>query len=99
MGQGFAWNGKWLLSHIGAKIVNYLHWMGTGSSVAPTGLEVLRWMYPMVSSAAADFTLHPTDEDLSVGTPVWATFVFSLTGDGEVRPPTHREKLRRTGHS
>jgi len=51
-------------------------------------------MYPMVSSAAADFTLHPSDEDLSLGTPVWATFVFSLTGDGEVRPPTHREKLR-----
>jgi hypothetical protein len=88
----------WLISDIGAKIAN-LSFGWHRYSVAPTGLEVLRWMYPMVSSAAADFTLHPSDEDLSLGTPVWATFVFSLTGDGEVRPPTHREKLRRTGHS
>ena len=42
----------------------------------PTGRGgVARVPVPRVSLR---YTLHPTDEDLSVGTPAWATFVSSL---------------------
>jgi hypothetical protein len=36
---------------------------------------------PRVPSAAADSTLHPTNEDLFVGTPAWAILDFPLTGE------------------
>jgi hypothetical protein len=45
-----------------------------GFHTALTGRESFARMF------SQGFTLHPTDEDLSVGTPSWAIFVSSLPG-------------------
>jgi len=41
-------------------------------SLRPYGTQ---WLYGLMTQ---DFILHPTDEDLSVGTPAWAIFTHSL---------------------
>ena len=48
----------------------------------PYGAETIEARVPRVPSADADFTLHPTDKDPSVGTPAWAILDRSSGAEG-----------------